>query len=841
MDYFRLERYGPLDPGPTKEIELDDFDTPSLDPDWMWYVPKEGPSHSLSAVNGAFRMILPELDWFNQDICCDEAPQLRRTDMGTGDWAIEARLENTSAAADAGYWAALEAVFDPFDQARFGISTDGGIKAFIQGLNEGSWVDGNAPVILRMEKHGEEYIFKYKYDPNEAWTVMAPISYGATPQYVGLITHAWETGSEEMHIDWSYFRLERWAAEQGLMVAPEMMVGRPEVEQDQMTPSIETTHTPTPTPALMRTMTPTRTGTPTATATPTPPAQGMGPALPPQADVPGLSAKFAPVSFNMLALNRISTPFQQSGPITITYDYDPLYRLKEANYSNGDYYHYSYDHVGNRLSQDTQVGGLLTTTTYLYDDANRLTDVNGVTYTWDNNGNLLDDGVNAYQYDSANRLKTLTGPSVNLSYSYNGLGDRLQETMNGNTTTFTMDLNAGLTQALSDGTHNYIYGVDRIAQTQAETTEYFLGDALGSVRQMADASAEVTYARAYDPYGVVSSTFGSSQSAYAFGGEYSGDYNELLYLRARFYASSTGRFLTRDIWEGDTNQPSSFNKWNYGYSNPILFLDPTGHVPCDSYDKGLAMAELYVSRRDHSGNLIKDEVNTYTAAGIAVQCYGLALDWLANESSGLGIAQITNYEVRTPYGEPIPCPTCTNPHENLGFGLLCYIFYKQVGNIENVPCSICQSRKELEKGLLPGQKFEDVYHLEPSHSQLVPGWAVTYLRRRIQQVVEQCKGKGIKCDDADRFIIAGLAQNGPGFGVGVMTDTIKTRYIDKITGEIKWRDWYTYGVTTPKSKKEYPKQLRLFYKYITMLKNDDYYLPPLLNLNDSDIQWLMMQ
>jgi hypothetical protein len=74
-----------------------------------------------------------------------------------------------------------------------------------------------------------------------------------------------------------------------------------------------------------------------------------------------------------------------------------------------------------------------------------------------------------------------------------------------------------------------------------------------------------------------------------------------------------------------------------------------------------------------------------------------------------------------------------------------------------------------------------------------------------------------------------------------MTDTIKTRYIDKITGEIKWRDWYTYGVTTPKSKKEYPKQLRLFYKYITMLKNDDYYLPPLLNLNDSDIQWLMKQ
>jgi hypothetical protein len=43
-----------------------------------------------------------------------------------------------------------------------------------------------------MEKHGEEYTFKFRHNPNEAWTVLAPQSYGATPQYVGLITHAWE-------------------------------------------------------------------------------------------------------------------------------------------------------------------------------------------------------------------------------------------------------------------------------------------------------------------------------------------------------------------------------------------------------------------------------------------------------------------------------------------------------------------------------------------------------------------------------------------------------------------------------------------------------------------------
>ena len=70
--------------------------------------------------------------------------------------------------------------------------------------------------------------------------------------------------------------------------------------------------------------------------------------------------------------------------------------------------------------------------------------MDGVEYIWDNNGNLLNDGANTYAYDSANRLTSLSGTT----YVYNGLGDRLQETVSGQTTTFTMDLNIGLTQAL---------------------------------------------------------------------------------------------------------------------------------------------------------------------------------------------------------------------------------------------------------------------------------------------------------------------------------------------------------------------------------------------------------
>jgi YD repeat-containing protein len=71
-----------------------------------------------------------------------------------------------------------------------------------------------------------------------------------------------------------------------------------------------------------------------------------------------------------------------------------------------------------------------------------------------NNGNLLSDGVNAYAYDSANRLISVTGNSTS-EYAYNGLGDRLQQTVDGVPTNYTLDLNARLTQVLSDGTNTY--------------------------------------------------------------------------------------------------------------------------------------------------------------------------------------------------------------------------------------------------------------------------------------------------------------------------------------------------------------------------------------------------
>lgn len=138
---------------------------------------------------------------------------------------------------------------------------------------------------------------------------------------------------------------------------------------------------------------------------------------------------------------------------------------------------------------------------------------------------------------------------------------------------------------LDDGSNTYVYGLERVAQTQGAQYEYFLGDALNSVRQLADASGAIVLTRAYEPYGSPAAVAGPGASMYGFTGEQQ-DATGLVYLRARYYAAAMGRFISRDTWEGSLQQPLSRNRWNYVQSNPLAHVDPTGHIAdCGPFER----------------------------------------------------------------------------------------------------------------------------------------------------------------------------------------------------------------------------------------------------------------
>jgi RHS repeat-associated protein len=245
-----------------------------------------------------------------------------------------------------------------------------------------------------------------------------------------------------------------------------------------------------------------------------------------------------------------------STTITITYDYDPLYRLTGADYSDGEWFAYVYDGVGNRTVMTDSTGVHI----YTYDPANRLTNVDGVTYTWDNRGNLLNNGVFTYTYDAAGRMVGAQSVTATLVYTYNSSGLRVAQSVDGVVTTFAWNMATVVPKMLSDGDNLYLSSAKTLGKWNGDAWVYYLPDALGSVRQVIDGTGAVISSRRWTPFGV---EMGAIQAELGYTGEWQDPNVDLVYLRARWLDPFTGRFLTRDPWSGAQQHPDSFHSYLY--------------------------------------------------------------------------------------------------------------------------------------------------------------------------------------------------------------------------------------------------------------------------------------
>ena len=80
----------------------------------------------------------------------------------------------------------------------------------------------------------------------------------------------------------------------------------------------------------------------------------------------------------------------------------------------------------------------------------------------------------------------------------------------------------------------------------------------------------------YNLYGASKASTDTTGHPFAYNGEARDD-TGLDYLRARYYDSQGGTFLTEDSYPGEDTDPLSQNLYSYVQNNPVNYTDPSGH------------------------------------------------------------------------------------------------------------------------------------------------------------------------------------------------------------------------------------------------------------------------
>lgn len=106
---------------------------------------------------------------------------------------------------------------------------------------------------------------------------------------------------------------------------------------------------------------------------------------------------------------------------------------------------------------------------------------------------------------------------------------------------------------------------------------FYHNDGLDSTMLVTDSSGNILNSYKYDAFGDLRSANETVSNNIRFTGEFQ-DANDLIYLRARYYDPGDGRFLSQDSFLGDYNDPGTLNRYAYADNNPVLYVDPSGHV-----------------------------------------------------------------------------------------------------------------------------------------------------------------------------------------------------------------------------------------------------------------------
>lgn len=316
---------------------------------------------------------------------------------------------------------------------------------------------------------------------------------------------------------------------------------------------------------------------------------------------------------------------------TTTYGYDPADRLtslanKKSNSSVISSYQLTLDTIGNptTITRNEPVAPAVPTAadiTYGYNDANQLQSAGSVTYNHDGLGNLSGStNGRSFTFDYANRLTRADIGVDRYDFIYDAFGNRISRTKNGTQTKYLLDLNGSMSNVLAETDaagkvqSNYIHGlglISRIDSAGQRFTYHF--DQLGNTVAVTDDSNSVTESYTYDEFGSVLTSSGTAANPFRYVGKFGvmDEGNGLLHMRARYYDTDSGRFLSRDPLGFDGGD---LNLYAYVGGNPLVGIDPKGLSPdpkniiSDKYGNQISV------RRSGKATIIHIDINNVTGA-----------------------------------------------------------------------------------------------------------------------------------------------------------------------------------------------------------------------------------
>ncbi len=269
-----------------------------------------------------------------------------------------------------------------------------------------------------------------------------------------------------------------------------------------------------------------------------------------------------PHSYNHDGLDRLLGD-QLNSPTTFsnrTWTYNGGYEIPQSGYESSSappsMVNRTHD-AANELTHLAETRGpvIARDQTFLYNpDGDRIQQID----------NLAGSAIN-YTYDQADRLTDYNGVA---QYAYNGDGLRMSKTQSGSTTEqFTWAVqpraNGSIVMVDQTGTEvtRYVYGLGGTPLEQVATdgqVYFYHTDQLGSVRALTDGSGAVVNTYTYEPYGAVTASTGTVSNPFGYAGEYTDSESGFSHMMSRYYDPATQQFLTVDPLVANTEQAYAY-------------------------------------------------------------------------------------------------------------------------------------------------------------------------------------------------------------------------------------------------------------------------------------------